>query len=191
MITIPPNQPGARCPWACAYQSRPSAGRTASIPSTKRCWPTLSASHSSVCSKHFLLPSGSRSCCTTHSACPYQNGDRVLADGVFWTVVLYAPVQCFPHHPVSFFVGRSCALSWVLRAVRLVSGKPLAVGGDPVVDAVLHAPDQRQTVERAGGVRAEGYRDEEVEGLGAPVTGPLRRHGPGGLPARFRGQADG
>ena len=55
--------------------SRSSASR-GSTPSTKRCWPTRSASRCSWCSKRWLPPSGSRSCCTTCSTCPSTRSRR-------------------------------------------------------------------------------------------------------------------
>ena len=61
---------GARSRWACTCPSRSSAARTGPTPSTRRCWPTRSVSRCSWCSRRWLPPSGSRSCCTTCSPCP-------------------------------------------------------------------------------------------------------------------------
>src|SRR5438034_4316439 len=61
---------GASSPWKrlCLSQSR--AVRAGPTLSTKRCWSTRSVWRCSSCSTRSLLPSASRSCCTTSSACP-------------------------------------------------------------------------------------------------------------------------
>ena len=81
-----------------------------SIPSTRRCWPTRSASRCWSCSRRWRPPSGWRSCCTTCSRVPF---DEIAA-----------------------IVGRSPAAARQLasRARRRVQGAA------PVPDADLAAP---------------------------------------------------
>ena len=55
---------------------RSSAVRTASTPSTRRCWPTRSAWRCWSCSRPWRPPSGSRSSCTTCSPCPSTRSPR-------------------------------------------------------------------------------------------------------------------
>ena len=59
----------ARTRSTCTCPTRSSTARTASTPSTRRCWPTRSASPCSWCSTRCRRPSGWRSCSTTCSPC--------------------------------------------------------------------------------------------------------------------------
>ena len=52
------------------------SARTASIPSTRRCWPTRSGSRCSSCSRCSTRRSGSPSCCTTCSPCRSTRSGR-------------------------------------------------------------------------------------------------------------------
>ena len=55
-----------------ARARRPRARATAPTPSTRRCSPTRSGSRCSSCSRRSRPRSASRSCCTTCSACPFE-----------------------------------------------------------------------------------------------------------------------
>ncbi len=74
----------AGCAWTCCARARSrreqpfdahvpdpivSRAEGGAIPSTRRCWPTRSASRCSWCSMPSRPPNGSPSCCTTCSAC--------------------------------------------------------------------------------------------------------------------------
>ena len=140
--------------------------RTGATPSRKRCWPTRSGWRCWWCSKRWLPPSGSRSCCTTCSPCPSTRSRRS------WAAPRPRPAARQPRPPPGARGGDGSGHAWPARAIstrqREVVDAFLAAarGGD--FDALLAVldPDVVLRSDRAAVARRARRGDPRRRGRG-------------------------